>query len=130
MGAVVIPAAGTVDFLVFNMGDDYPTRLAIDGVEIEGQVEWTRPVVGLVFRSTYDGPASPFTARRDGDSLFALPLVVDEIGSIYELHDYLHNVVGSSHWECTAHFYRPHISGPVSDAPRVRERPAAEQFQP
>jgi hypothetical protein len=130
MGSVVIPATGTIDFLAFNMGDDYPTRLEIDGVEIAGQVEWTRPVVGLVFAESYEGPDDPLSVRRDGDSLLSFPLVVDEIGAVYQVHEYLCHIVGDSHWETTAHFYRPHISGPVTDAPRIRPRPAVQQPSP
>jgi hypothetical protein len=122
---LLIPAGGTVRLLAFNMGIEYPTRLEIDGVDIEGQVEWRRPVVGLVIRGGYDGPADPLSVGKDGDSLFTLPLVVDAFGAVYEVHEYLHSVVGSCHWECTAHFFEPHISGPVTDAPRIVSRELA-----
>ena len=115
----LIPATGTVEMLAFNMPDDsdYPTQLEIDGVLIEGQITWARPVVGLLIK----GPTNPF-ALKDGHSLQTVELVVNEFGHVQPVHNYLHMVVGSAHWDCTASFYRPHINGPVTDAPRIRAR--------
>lgn len=125
---IIIPARGTIEFLVFNMGDDYPTELEIDGVRIEGQAEWSRPVVGLVFTpgvSVVDDDVvygkDPLRVAKDGDWLHTEELVVDDLGNVFPVHEYLRSVVGTSHWECAAHFYRPHIDGPVTDAPRIRE---------
>jgi hypothetical protein len=133
---IIIPARGTVEFLVFNMGDDYPTQLEIDGVKIDGQIEWSRPVVGLVFTpgvSVVDDQViwgkDPLRAEKDGDWLHADEIIVDEGGSVYLVREYLHRLVGDCHWECAMHFYRPHIDGPVTDAPAIREVPRKAAIQ-
>jgi len=107
-GRVLIPASGTVRFIVWNYEDhaDIPTML-----HIEGDREWRRPVVGLVFQ-----PENPAT----GESFNAYPVVVDEDGCIFEVHDYLESLMGESHWECATHFYEPHINGPVTNAPLIQ----------
>ena len=135
MNTIVIPASGTVNLLAWSEFDD---RQVFDFNGCTGQVEWRRPVVGLVFRPAlvregdgykYDprGPV-PFISDRDGDSLRVEPLVVADLGSVYRIHDYLYSLFGGDHWEHTAHFYEPHIAGPVTEAPRVkrldRKRPS------
>jgi hypothetical protein len=109
MNEALIPARGVVEFLVYSLGDnehpDYP-RISVDGPD-----RWSRPVVALI---TND--------RRDQwTGLDWEPVVVDEIGQFHTVHDYLEYVMGGLHWDCSSHFYRPHIDGPVSDAPCIRE---------
>jgi len=132
---IIIPARGIVEFLAYNMGDEYPTQLEIDGVKIE-QVEWSRPVVGLIFNpgiSFVDGEAiwgkDPLRADKDGDWLHTEELIVDELGNVYQISEYLRRVVGSCHWECVSSFYRPHLDGPVTDAPALREVPREASVQ-
>jgi len=105
---VLIPASGTVRLIVWNYedDDDIPTML-----HIEGSREWRRPVVGLVFQ-----PPNPPT----GQHFNAYPVVVDEVGCVFEVHDYRESLMGPDHWDCATHFYEPHIDGLVTDAPRIR----------
>lgn len=127
MNTIVIPASGTVKLLAWSQFDD---RHVFDFNGCTGQVEWRRPVVGLLFSPSlvrdgegykYD-PRGPFTSERDGDSLSVEPLVVAGCpdGSVYRIYDYLHSLFGGDHWEHTAHFYEPHIVGPVTEEPRVK----------
>jgi hypothetical protein len=121
--ANMIPARGTVEFIMWDYSDtpDYPNEITIDGPR-----EWRRPVVGLIgshpLRDKYDNNVR---SRYLG----YYPVVVDEIGSLYDVYDYLECVMGESHWDCASHFYRPHIDGPVSDAPRVRVQPKPGTLQ-
>jgi hypothetical protein len=105
----LIPARGTVEFFAYSLGDDdhpdYP-RISIDGPDT-----WLRPVVALI--------ASDRKAQWTG--LDWEPVVVDEVGQFHPVYDYLEYVMGGLHWDHSTHFYRPHIDGPVSDAPRIRE---------
>ncbi len=48
------------------------------------------------------------------------PVVVDEIGLLFTAHDYLGQVLSEDCWEDGSHFYRPHLDGPVTAAPRIR----------
>jgi hypothetical protein len=127
---VLIPATGTVRFIVWNFEghDDIPTTL-----HIEGDREWRRPVVGLVFvppiesrHNTESGTAEYFQGSDalhapKGKGLDAYPVVVDECGITFEVYDYLESRMGESHWDCATHFYEPHIDGPVTDSPRIRQ---------
>ncbi|MBU3749822.1 MAG: hypothetical protein FGM52_05125 [Mycobacterium sp.] len=116
MPKLLIPAGGTVRFMVWNYaGDDFMPKL----FHIEGSTEWARPVVGLVFGSWWGGSPDPLKPERDKE-LTTHPLVVSELGQVYEVHDYLETLLGGDHWDYTAHFYEPHVSGPVSNAPRIR----------
>jgi hypothetical protein len=71
-------------------------------------------VVGLI-KQDYD--------ISDDGMLRYEPVVVDELGYLYQVEDYLDNSVmmGGLHWDHCTHFYHPHIDGPVSDAPRIRD---------
>lgn len=116
MRQLLIPAGGTVRFAVFNLHDAKPL------LEIDGPTDWARPVVGLVFGSWWGGSPHPLKPTDSGPFkwLDATPLVVDETGQVFGVHDYLESVVGEDHWDHTAHIYTPHIAGPVTEAPRVR----------
>ena len=128
-GRVLIPASGTVRFIVWNFEghDDMPTRL-----HIEGDREWRRPVVGLLFvppidfhRNNKSGTVEYFQgsdalAVPKGKRFDAYPVVVDQYGSAFEAYDYCESLMGPDHWDCATHFYEPHIDGPVTDAPRIR----------
>jgi hypothetical protein len=124
--AVLIPATGTVRFIVWNYENwDEPTRL-----HIEGDREWRRPVVGLLFvppsmRRIKSGTVEYFQgsdafAAPTGEGFDASPVVVDGFGKCFEAYDYCESLMGPDHWDCATHFYEPHIAGPVTDAPRIR----------
>jgi hypothetical protein len=108
----LIPARGTVEFFVYSLEDDPHPDILIDGAD-----HWFRPVVGLVeqdwFAQDEDGPL--------GSHLPYEPVVVDEIGLLYPVNDYLNQVMGGLHWDHCTQLYRPHIDGPVGDAPRIRD---------
>jgi hypothetical protein len=90
----------------------------------DGPDTWFRPCVGLLYRP----PLKELREKDDdsfADSLPYEPVVVDEIGNVYAVWDYLDwtfwcGGARGYQWEHCAHFYRPHIDGPVSDAPRIR----------
>lgn len=116
MQKVLIPASGIVQFVVWNYeGDEYMPKL----FDFEGSTEWARPVVGLIFGSWWGGSPDPLKPSDDR-RLTTHPLVVDELGEVYEVHDYLESLLGENHWDHATHFYVPHVSGPVSSAPRIR----------
>lgn len=111
----LIPARGIVEFLLHPMDDD---EFVIDGPK-----QWARPVVGLVIPSFYD--AQDVTRRLRAETpwdrqLPFEPVVVDECGLLFTAHDYLAVVMRGDCWEDGSYFYRPHLDGPVTDAPRVR----------
>lgn len=112
----LIPARGVVEFHVYpTLREDDDLRLQIDGPE-----EWTRPVVALINR--YGRPFPDPESTSDRWCYLPLePVVADETGSLYAVDDYLETVVGGLHWDHTYHFYWPHVDGPVTDAPRIRE---------
>jgi hypothetical protein len=109
MHKTLIPARGTVEFIVYSLSDPEPDIL------IDGPSEWSRPVVGLVEKD--------WATDADDDRLLRdlqyEPVVVDEIGLLYPVYDYLDQVMGGLHWDHSSHFYRPHTDGPVGDAPRI-----------
>jgi hypothetical protein len=119
MNRIVIPARGTVWFTVFNLDDDLPGEPAL---RIDGPTEWVRPVVGLVLGSWWGGSHDPLEpSKHEGFRwLDTTPLVADECGEIYGVHEYLESVVGEYLGDHAAHMYRPHIDGPVTEAPVVR----------
>jgi hypothetical protein len=110
MKTTLIPARGTVEFLVFTLDDDPQPDIVIHGPD-----RWFRPVVGLVAKGwATDDADDPLRDLLPYD-----PVVVDETGELWAVYDYLHEVMGSLHWDHCTHFYRPHIDGPIEDAPRV-----------
>lgn len=102
----MIPARGTVEFLVYALCDDPHPDIIIIGADC-----WRRPVVGLI--------------ERDWDSigreLNYEPVVVDEIGLCLTVTDYLTEIMGGLHWDHASATYQPHIDGPVDDAPRIKQ---------
>lgn len=124
MSNTIIPARGTVEFIVYSLRDDdhpdYP------GIEVDGPDKWSRPVVGLIESPDYVhclGPEQIAIERTHAWSRYLRyrPVVVDECGLLFEVYDYIESVMGEAHSDCCSHFYCPHIDGPVSDAPRIRE---------
>ena len=93
MKRTLISARGTVEFIVYSLGDDPNPDILIDGPS-----QWSRPVVGLVekaWRNDEDGPL--------GDLPYE-PVVVDECGLLYPVYDYCDSVMGGLHWDHCTHF--------------------------
>ncbi len=111
----LIPARGTVEFLLHPMED---REFLIDGPK-----GWARPAVGLMLPSYYDEREIARSMRAENLWMRHLPfepVVVDEVGCLLLASDYLGYVISEEpHSEDGSYFYRPHIDGPVSDAPRV-----------
>ena len=102
----MIPARGTVEFIVFSLDrDGEQPDIIINGADC-----WRRPVVGLI-QQDWDGDC-PWMSYE--------PVVVDECGLLCTAYDYMQELMGDNHWDHTHHTYQPHIDGPVSDAPRIK----------
>jgi hypothetical protein len=133
----IIPARGTVEFLVYPWHYDENGKLNGDGVgepdlTIDGPERWSRPVVALIESRDYIDALNPEQAaaeramRHDhawNRHLHYAPIVVDECGLLFEVYDYIESVMGGCHWDHSTHFYQPHVDGPVTNAPRIREVP-------
>jgi hypothetical protein len=115
MYSTFIPARGTVDIYVYTFDSKDPGALVVEDPDllIDGPTRWSRPVVGLIDRY-YHGD----DVRRRG--LPYQPVIVDEVGVLFAVDDYLEELMGGLHWDHSTAIYMPHVDGPVSDAPHIR----------